>query len=93
MSTADALAAIEEASSNGTFFCVDFIKRTDNLFRSMVCRRGVVPKNPGQQPRFNPAAHDLIVVWDAHKRAYRHIPLDRIVQIRGKGRVIYSNAE
>lgn len=68
---------IKRAKELGGFFAVHFIKRTNGEYRKMVCRGGV-KKTKGGSLRYNPEDYGLTTVWDVHKRAYRHIPLDKV---------------
>lgn len=80
-------------ASGGTFFRVDFIKRTDGSLRRMLCRTGVKPDNPGSGRRYRPSDHALVSVWDCgvaslgggKDSAYRQIPVDGITALRIRG--------
>jgi len=75
---------------NGRFFGVRFVKRTDGSIRHMVARTGVAsPLTPTSQPRtWDPASKGLLQVWDVHKRAYRLIPAESILEIHAGGQRI-----
>jgi hypothetical protein len=61
-------------ATNGRFFSVSFIKK-DGTERRMVARLGVKKNIKGIGLRFDPNDHNLMVVYDVHKRAYRMINL------------------
>lgn len=77
--------------AGGTFFGVEFVKRTNGELRKMVCRLGVSPKPPkltiqeAQARRTRTLQQGLLTVWDAQKKAFRHVPVDAIrrLQLRG----------
>lgn len=72
-----------------TIFTVDFFKRSTGELRRMNCRLGVRPKTQGRGgPRYDARAHDLVNVYDVQIREYRAVPLENIVEIRARGRVI-----
>ena len=81
MTPEQAAAAIR--SSAGRFFGCTFIKRTDGSRREMWCRFATVGGLKGGNRR---SSDDLIVVWDDHKKAYRSIPVDGLVEIRIDGK-------
>jgi hypothetical protein len=60
--------------TNGRFFSVSFIKK-DGTERRMTARLGVKKNIKGVGLKFNPSDHNLMVVYDVHKRAYRMINL------------------
>lgn len=69
---------------DGKFFTVKFIKRTDGRERIMNCRvRPPVEGGPGM--RYDPTYEGLLVVWDLHKRAWRQIPADSVLELRAHG--------
>ena len=61
-------------ATNGRFFSVSFIKK-DGTERRMTARLGVKKGIKGVGLKFNPSDHNLMVVYDIHKRAYRMINL------------------
>ena len=73
--------------NNGRIFNVKFIK-ADGSERSMLARTGV-HKNLKGNPRYNPADHNLFVVWSMRDHNYRSIKIDRIVEVKANG-VLYS---
>lgn len=73
----------------GTFFAINFIKRSNGQERKMLCRLGVKKDRIDGQPRYDPAMHSLIFVYDIQNQAYRSIPLDSVVgPIRARGQLI-----
>ena len=64
-------------ATNGRFFSVSFIKK-DGTERRMTARLGVKKNIKGVGLKFNPSDHNLMVVYDIHKRAYRMINLSTI---------------
>lgn len=73
----------------GTIFAVDFFKRSNGQLRRMNCRLGVKPKSTGRAgPRYDAKAHDLINVYDVQIGEYRAVPLDSIVEIRARGKIV-----
>ena len=65
----------------GKFFSVDFIKRSDGGQRHMIARTGVHSHLRGGELSFDPAAHNLVIVYDVVARGYRSIPLDGIQRV------------
>jgi hypothetical protein len=72
--------------SNGKFFTVTFIKRSDGSLRVLNGRTGVKKnlKPEGQQP-YDPKDHNLVTVYDMKVRGYRNISCERIVAIKANG--------
>ena len=64
-------------ATNGRFFSVSFIKK-DGTERRMTARLGVKKGIKGVGLKFDPSDHNLMVVYDIHKRAYRMINLSTI---------------
>jgi hypothetical protein len=67
--------------TNGRFFSVSFIKK-DGTERRMTARLGVKKNIKGVGLKFNPSDHNLMVVYDVHKRAYRMINLLTIFKFK-----------
>jgi hypothetical protein len=65
---------------------VEFIKRTNNTHRVMVCRTGVKKDLKGVGHSFDPEKKNLLCVWDMKKEAYRMVSIDSIVRIKVDGR-------
>ena len=70
------------AETNGRLFRVVFSKRSDGSQRIMTCRTGVTSHSKGGPLLFCPCLRGLALVWDVHKRAYRTIPVDRVIAIK-----------
>jgi hypothetical protein len=71
--------------TEGRFFKVRFIKRTDGSLREMLARTGVRKYVKGTGASYSFQAHGLIPVFDVeaddHKGAYRSIPIDGITEV------------
>lgn len=70
-------------------FSVTFIKK-DGSIRDMVCRRGVTKGVKGIGMSYDPAAYNLVTVYDMQAAAsgdngYRTIPLDRLKRLKMDG--------
>ena len=70
--------------TNGKIFSAVFTKK-DGEKRKMVCRQGVAKYVKGRGLRFKPEEHNLIGVFDMHKKAYRFINTETLEQIKVKG--------
>ena len=64
---------------NGRVFSVVFSRRTDGRERKMTCRTGVRSPSNGGCLAFDAKERNLLNVYDFSKRAYRFIPLERIL--------------
>jgi hypothetical protein len=62
-------------------FSVTFIKK-DGSIRRMVARLGVRKGVKGKGMSFNPSDKGLMVVFDMHKREFRMINLETIVELK-----------
>jgi hypothetical protein len=83
------LEELRKLVSDGHIFGARFIKRTDGKIRTMSCRTGVQPKQISSQPRqWDPTEKGLLQVWDMHKKGYRMIPADSLLQLSVRGRKI-----
>jgi hypothetical protein len=82
------LSTLKALTADGKIFGVRFIKRTDGTLRRMACRVGVVPPpSPNSAERnWNPDDKGLLQVWDCHKRDYRMVPADGIVELSVRGK-------
>ena len=69
-------------NSGGRIVSLDFTKRSTGELRHMVCRLGVTKHLKGGELSYDPAKHNLLLVFDMSKQAYRAVPLDGIVQIK-----------
>lgn len=72
-------------STEGRFFSVEFIKRTTNELRQMLCRTGVTKHLKGGCAAYNTMDKGLCVVWDVEKQGYRSIPFDGITRVKIDG--------
>jgi len=82
-----------DAARNGRIFTVEFIKRTNGEFRTMVCRRGVRKGITGRGMNYDPLSKALLTVWDIQKNAYRMISLDNLVSLKMGGRTFRWNGK
>lgn len=74
-----------EIPTDGSFFMVEFMKRTTGEYRKMICRTGVKKHLAGDGLKFNPIKRRLMPVWDAQKRGYRFINIDGIISVTCNG--------
>ena len=70
---------IDEVSSNGSFFSVQFTK-VDGTIRDMNCRTGVTKHLKGGQ---RTVPEDYIVVYDVKSNGYRTIRPEAVLKING----------
>lgn len=83
------VAELNSLVKDGKIFGVKFIKRTDGTTRTMAARTGVKPKQPGvDQRNWDPADKGLLQVWDVHKRDFRFVPADSVLEVKVRGRRI-----
>jgi hypothetical protein len=68
-------------SKGNKIFSVTFIKK-DGSTRRMVARLGVRKGVKGVGMSFSPSEKNLMVVFDMHKRAFRMINLETIVELK-----------
>ena len=73
-------------TTNGRFFSVSFIKK-DGSTRNMTARLGVSKgiKGTGTYSHTGDSRRNNMTVWDAAKRNFRAVPLDRIIWIKIDG--------
>lgn len=83
LSYTDFLARI----NNGAIFTACFIKRGDDTNRVMNCRVGVTKYLHGGTLAYDPAAYNLLNVFDMKKPGYRMINLETLYELRFGGRV------
>ena len=69
----------------GSFFGVEFVKRTNSEVRVMNCRKGVTKHLKGGALSFNPIDHDLVGVWDRNG-GYRCINLPGLIRVNIGGK-------
>lgn len=65
----------------GRIFSVTFIKK-DGTVRRMAARLGVRKGVKGIGLKFDPSERGLMVVFDMHKREFRMINLNTIIELR-----------
>ena len=70
--------------TNGKIFSAVFTKK-DGEKRKMVCRQGVSKYVKGVGLKFKPEERNLIGVFDMHKKAYRFINIETLIQIKMSG--------
>lgn len=68
-------------AKGGRIFSVTFIKK-DGSLRRMVARLGVRKGVKGVGMSFSPSDKGLMVVFDMHKREFRMINLNTIVELK-----------
>jgi len=79
ISKTEAVELIKE--TKGTFFSVEFVKRTTNEFRKMTCRLGVKKYLKGGVLAYNPSEYNLLGVFDINN-GYRMINLDTLSKLK-----------
>lgn len=67
----------------GKFMKVTFIKRTNGEIREMLCQYR--PKSE-ELATNDPKKHELILVWDLQKKAFRSIPKEGVLSVKFKGK-------
>ena len=78
------LSDLKRIVGDGKFFSVKFVRRGDGHLRVMNCRVKP-PVKGGSGMCYDPDQHDLLVVWDIHRRGYRTIPADNILELTHHG--------
>jgi hypothetical protein len=68
-------------SKGNKIFSVTFIKK-DGSTRRMVARLGVRKGVKGVGMSFSPSERNMMVVFDMHKRAFRMVNLETIVELK-----------
>lgn len=71
-------------NSDGKIFTTTFVKKNGEV-RKMNCRRGVQKYVTGKGMAYNPAEHDLFVVFDMQKDQHRMINLKTMLAIKING--------
>ena len=69
------------------FFTATFVKKNGEL-RVLNGRLGVKKGVKGVGKKFNDVDYNLLTVYDLKKKSFRTIALDRLVEIKTKGKVI-----
>ncbi len=72
-------------NAGGKIFTVTFIKKNGET-RTMNCRRGVQKYVTGVGMRYDPAEHNLFVVFDMQKDAHRIINLETMLELKISGK-------
>ena len=72
--------------SNGQFFTVRFIKKTDGEYREMNARLGVTVGVNGNGRNFEPKDYDLLGVYDMQKHGHRMVNLRSVVGLSINGK-------
>lgn len=78
--------AVKMIGQTSRIFCAEFIKRSNNARRKMVCRRGVVKHLKGGVPAYDFREKGLIPVFDMRVKEYRSIPIEGLRRLRIDGR-------
>ena len=86
------VALVLETKEEGTFFTVEFIKRSTGELRVMTCRGGVQKHVKGVGMAFDPSSKGLVPVWEANNAegakgadAYRMISAEGIQSVTTGG--------
>ena len=79
------LATILADIDSTRIFTAIFIKRSTGEVRHMNCMKGVTKHLVGGTLGYDPAAHNLVNVYDVQKKAYRNINLDSLIGARIDG--------
>ena len=72
------------------FFSATFVKRNGEV-RKMLCRLKVKSYLKGGQKRYN--YDNLLTVFDIKKMQYRTINLDKLINLKAKGKVYAGSLE
>ena len=89
--TAEILQLFAEIKRSGSFFGAKFVKK-DGSVRIMNCRAGVKKHLKGGTLKFNPFEKGLLVVFDTHKKEYRMVNLNTLLEIHFGGvRYVFVN--
>lgn len=87
-----AIELVKDQKDAGTFFTVEFIKRSTGELRVMNCRGGVSKYVKGVGMAYDPAAKKLVGVWEANNAegdkkedAYRMISTEGIKAVVAGG--------
>lgn len=80
------LESLLNATANGIFFSVKFVKRTNGEVRDMLCRRNVKKYLRGGKLAYNPLEKNLLTVFDMRISDYRCINLEGIIHIKLQGK-------
>jgi hypothetical protein len=75
-------------SAKGKIFSATFVKKNGDI-RVMTARTGVKKDLKGTGMKYDPAAYNLISVFDMNKRQYRSINLNTLLNLRLSG-VLYN---
>jgi hypothetical protein len=71
-------------ATNGRFFTVTFVKRSNGVLRRMTARLGVTRHLAGGPPAYDPRDHVLIWAWEVNV-GYRSIPIEGILSLTTDG--------
>lgn len=80
--------------NSGTFFRVEFVKRTTRETRAMTCRLGVHKHLKGGKPSYDFNEKGVLGVWipeqdrraDGKDNGYRVVPCDSLISIKAHGK-------
>ena len=81
---AEGIQLFNKLQRTGKVFRVDFIKKSDNSVRTMVCRCGVHSKTNGKGAKYNALEKGLLTVWEFGK-GYKVISIDNILLVKFGG--------
>lgn len=71
-----------EQVGDGKFYTIVFRKANGEV-RTINCRTGVTRHLKGGEKYYDDSQHNILTVYDLHKKGYRSIRCDRIIEIRG----------
>ena len=78
------LKKLLDATKSGKVFSATFEKK-DGTLRTINCRRGVKKGVTGKGMSFDPISRGLLVVYDMHRKGFRMINLDKLIEAKVNG--------
>ena len=76
-----------DATEGGKIFSATFEKK-DGTIRTINCRRDVKKGVKGVGMSFDPMSKGLLVVYDMHRKGFRTINLDKLIEAKVNGKTI-----
>lgn len=76
-----------DATEGGKIFSATFEKK-DGTIRTINCRRDVKKGVTGKGLSFDPMSKGLLVVYDMHRKGFRMINLDKLIEAKVNGKTI-----
>ena len=71
--------------TEGKIFSVSFTKKNGEP-REMTARLGVKKHLTGKGRVYNPSDYNILCAFDTHKKGYRTIPFERLLEVRFRGK-------